>query len=250
MSTWQGRAAGYSANAYVLRGVLVDSGFARVRGELLRAVADLAPRGAVITHWHEDHSGNAPALAARSVPIRMHPACEQTLRERPKLRAYRRIVWGRPSALRDPLLAFDPSPLRVIEAPGHTADHLVVYDDERGILASGDLFLGVKVRVAHRVERPRTLVRTLRAMAALHPRVLLDAHRGVLQEATALLLAKAVWLEDTIGNIMSLADRGLPEREIQRRVLGPEALVGYVSFGEYSGRALVQAVLGETDEPR
>ncbi len=207
MSTWQGRAAGYAANAYVLRGVLVDSGFARVRGDLLRAVADLAPRGAVITHWHEDHSGNAPGLAARSVPILMHPACEQTLRERPRLRAYRRIVWGRPSALRDPLLPFDPSPLRVIEAPGHTADHLVVYDDERGILASGE-------------------------------------------EATALLLAKAVWLEDTIGNIMSLAGRGLPAREIQRRVLGPEALVGYVSFGEYSGRALVQAVLGETDEPR
>lgn len=249
MSTWQGRATGYSVSAYLLRGVLVDSGFVRVRDELLRATTDLAPRGVVITHWHEDHSGNAPALAARGVPMLMHSACERTLRARSEVRAYRRIVWGRPAALRDPLVSFDPSPLRVIEAPGHTADHLVVYDEERGILASGDLFLGVKVRVAHHAERPRTLVRTLRAMAALRPRVLLDAHRGVLHDAAALLLAKAAWLEDTIGSIMTLAGGGVPEREIQRRVLGPEALVGYVSFGEYSGRALVQAVLSESDEP-
>ena len=57
-----------------------------------------------------------------------------------------------------PVTTFDPAPLKVIATPGHTKDHQVVWDEERGIVASGDLFLGVKVRVAHRHESPSSLL--------------------------------------------------------------------------------------------
>lgn len=244
LSSWRGRAMGYDVSAYLLHGVLVDTGFPGVRAELLDVVRTLAPRGAVVTHWHEDHAGNAPGLAALRLPLRMHQRCEATLRARPPIRHYRRIVWGRSARLSVPLLDFDPAPLQVIETPGHTDDHLVVWDAERRILASGDLFLGVKVRVAHRHESPLALLRSLRAVAALEPRILLDAHRGVVENATELLRAKIGWMEETIGEIQALAATGCGEREIQRRVLGREALVGWVSFGEYSKLSLVKAVLG------
>jgi ribonuclease/clavin/mitogillin len=243
LSSWQGRATGYEVSAYLLRGVLVDTGFPRARKEFLTAVDALAPRGAVVTHWHEDHAGNVSALAARGLPLVMHERCAATLRERPPIRLYRRVVWGRAPRLVDDVVPFDPSPLRVIATPGHTEDHVAVWDEERAILASGDLFLGVKVRVAHEHESPRTLLRSLRAVAALEPRIILDAHRGVLHDATGLLRAKIGWMEETIGEIETLAASGAGEREIQRRVLGAEAFVGRVSFGEYSKRALVRAVL-------
>jgi glyoxylase-like metal-dependent hydrolase (beta-lactamase superfamily II) len=245
MRSWAGAVAGYESSAYLLHGVLVDSGLAHAQGGLLAAARALAPRGVVVTHSHEDHAGNAAALAAGGMPIRMHPRCEAVLRDRPPIRAYRRLVWGRPARLAGPLLDFDPAPLQVIALPGHTTDHQVVWDAERRVLVSGDLYLGVKVRVAHASESPRALVASLRAAAALEPRILLDAHRGVVADAAGRLRAKVAWLQETIGAIEALAASGIGPREIRRRVLGREAAVGWASGGEYSKLAFVLAVLGE-----
>ena len=245
MSSWRGRAVSYGVSAYLMRGVLVDTGFCGVEHELLDAVRSSMPRGAIVTHWHEDHSGNVPALVRLGLPMRMHDHCEATLRARPEIRAYRRLVWGQTPPLAGNIVPFDPAPLQIIATPGHTEDHIVVWDAERGIVASGDLFLGVKVRVAHEHESPSALLDSLRKVAELRPRLLLDAHRGPLPNATPLLLAKIAWLEETAGEILSLASAGAGEREITRRVLGAEPLVGRVSFGEYSKRSLVHAVLRE-----
>jgi glyoxylase-like metal-dependent hydrolase (beta-lactamase superfamily II) len=236
---------GYGVSAYVVRGVLVDTGFAHARRELLAAVDRLAPRAVIVTHWHEDHAGNAEALAHRGVPIRLHAQCEATLRLRPAIAAYRQFVWGRPPRLATPLVLADVAPLTVLALPGHTVDHLAVWDAERRILVSGDLFLGVKVRVAHRHEAPRRLLASLRSAAALEPRLLLDAHRGPVADASAVLRAKIAWLDETIEAIEQASRRGDSARVVARRVLGREAAVGYVSGGEYSKLAFVRAVLEE-----
>ena len=245
MSSWRGRRAGYDVSAYLMRGVLVDTGFPRIGAELMRVAGELRPRGAIVTHWHEDHSGGAPLLARAGLPLVMHPEAEAVMREHPQIGLYRRMVWGRPAPLDRVLVPFDIAPLTLIQTPGHTADHLAVWDAERGIVASGDLFLGVKVRIAHVEEAPRALVASLRTIADLEPRLLLDAHRGPVQNPVPMLRAKIAWMEETIGAIERLATRGLSEEEIQRTVLGPEEFTGHVSFGEYSRRALVHAVLAE-----
>jgi len=246
LSNWQGRAAGYEVSAYIVRDVLVDTGFPRVRREVLDAVRTLGPRGAIVTHWHEDHSGNAPALAAIGLPLCMHSECEATLRTRPQIGLYRRAIWGRSPQLSAPLVGFDPAPLQIIVTPGHTRDHQIVWDEERGIVASGDLFLGVKVRVAHAHESPSALLASLRAVVALEPRLLLDAHRGVVENPLLVLRAKIRWMEETMGEIRRLSAMGVSEREIQRRLLGQESVVGWVSLREYSKISLVRTVLRET----
>lgn len=243
MRSWQGMVAGYEVSAYLVRGVLIDTGFPRAARALHAALETFAPRGAVVTHWHEDHAGNAPSLAARGLPMHMHAECETRLRTRPPIRAYRRLVWGGTARLEAPLRPFDPAPLETLHLPGHTRDHLVVWDAERQVLVSGDLFLGVKVRVAHESESPRALVTSLRTAAALEPRLLLDAHRGPLSDAAAKLRAKADWLAERISEIELLAARGWDDRDIARHALGREALVGWASWFEYSKIGLVRAVL-------
>jgi glyoxylase-like metal-dependent hydrolase (beta-lactamase superfamily II) len=241
--SWQGQLAGYEVSAYVVRGVMVDTGPPHARQDMLRAVRELAPRGVVITHCHEDHAGNAAELAAAGLPLLVDSACERELRNPESIGMYRRMVWGTPHPLVAPLRTFDPAPLSVLPLPGHTDEHLVVWDAERRILVGGDLFLGVKVRVAHHGESPRRLVESLRAAAALEPRLLLDAHRGAVHDPVPLLRAKIAWMDETMGEIRTLHARGIGEREITRRVLGREELVGVVSRGQYSKREYVRAVL-------
>jgi hypothetical protein len=120
-----------------------------------------------------------------------------------------------------------------------------MWDAARRILVSGDLFLGVKVRIAHDHESPRKLVATLRQMAILEPRLLLDAHRGVVTEGAAQLRAKADWTEETIAAIERLAGEGVGVREIVKRLFDGESFVGLVSGGEYSRAGFVRAVLHE-----
>jgi endoribonuclease LACTB2 len=244
MTSWRGQLVGYDVSAYLVRNVLVDSGFPHVAAAFARFLATSTIRGVIITHWHEDHAGNAAFAAARGIPIAMSP---QTLAQlggpaAAAIRFYRRFVWGVAPPVRAAALPFACESLRVLHTPGHTADHHVVWDEEHATLFSGDLFLGVKVRAAFPDEHPRQLVRTLRGVAALRPERMFDAHRGAIPEPVKALLAKADWLEETIARIDAKIDAGWSDRAIRRHILGRESVVGLVSGGEYSKMTMVQAV--------
>jgi glyoxylase-like metal-dependent hydrolase (beta-lactamase superfamily II) len=243
-----GRAVGYTVSAYLTRGVLVDTGFPRAAAEVRALLAHERPRAVVVTHAHEDHGGNAALVAAAGIPVVASAATLAALRAPEALPYYRRAVWGLPAALPagsgvedDP--ALEAAGLRRLAAAGHAADHSVVWDEERGHLFGGDLFLGVKVRIAHPDEEPRRLLHTLRWAAALEPAVLFDAHRGPVPRPAPLLRAKADWLEELVGEVERLADAGLDERAIRRRVLGRESWIALGSRGEYRKLNLVRAVL-------
>lgn len=236
------RAAGLDVSAYHVRGILVDTGFHHARRELDSAIESLAPRGAIVTHWHEDHAGNAERLAARGLPLWIHPPTEHVLRRRPAIRLYRRVVWGRPPILRSTVAPIELEDLQVISAPGHSFDHHVVWDPRTSTLFSADLWLGVRASIMHEVEEPSLIVRSLRAAARLEPRRMFDAHRGAVENPVAALLAKADWLEQTIGEISRRLGEGWSERQIVRHLLGGEAAAGYASGGEYARRNLVKAV--------
>jgi glyoxylase-like metal-dependent hydrolase (beta-lactamase superfamily II) len=242
MSTRWSRAFRYSVSAYLARGVLIDAGFPDVAHDVAALLDRTRPAGIVLTHHHEDHAGNLTAIAARGLPIAASPLTRSALRTMPRAGFYRRVVWGTMPPAVDPLDGLLPSGLALIPTPGHSPDHHAVWDAEHHTLFAGDLFVGVKVRATRPEEDPRVHVRSLRAAAALRPRTMFDAHRGLVPDPVAALTAKADWMDDTIATIDRLVSEGWSDAAITRTVLGHEHYVAYFSLGDLSRRNFVRTV--------
>ncbi|HJU64786.1 MAG TPA: MBL fold metallo-hydrolase, partial [Gemmatimonadaceae bacterium] len=223
-------------------GVLVDAGFPGVAPEFGGYLDRARPRGVILTHFHEDHAGNAELVARRGIPIAAASDTVAALRAAEQIGLYRRLIWGNVVPLRADIVPFQPGGLILVHTPGHSADHHVVWDAETGTLFSGDLFLGVKVRVAHPAEDPRLISHSVRAAASLGPRRMFDAHRGLVPNPVGALRAKADWLDETIAAIERRIAEGRPDRAIAREILGREELPHYISLGGLSRINIVRAV--------
>jgi glyoxylase-like metal-dependent hydrolase (beta-lactamase superfamily II) len=243
LRSWRSAAMGYSVYVFLVRDQLIDTGFPGARRAVARLVEERRPRGALVTHHHEDHAGNVDLLAERRIPVAMASATEDALRAgEAHIGWYRRACWGTPSTLRVPVETHEPRGMELVHTPGHSPDHHVVWDPERETLFAGDLFLGVKVRVARPMEDPRALAQSARRAAALRPAHVFDSHRGLLPNGADALRAKANWLDETIGAIDDRVARGWSDPVIARAVLGREDLVAMVSRGDLSRLNFVRAV--------
>jgi glyoxylase-like metal-dependent hydrolase (beta-lactamase superfamily II) len=242
MSSTAARAVGYDVSAYVYRGVMIDTGFHHARRALGAALSAAAIRGVVVTHWHEDHAGNAPLLASRGMPMLVRHDTEAMLRRRPSIQLYRHLIWGRPPALEGEVARFECDELECVHTPGHSEDHQVVWFPETRTLFSGDLWLGVRSRILNAAEDPYVLIESLRRAAALGPERMFDAHRGAVTKPVDALLARADWLSETLDEIARRIAADRSDRVIVKELLGGEEPAAFVSFGEYSRRNLVRAV--------
>jgi glyoxylase-like metal-dependent hydrolase (beta-lactamase superfamily II) len=242
MSSAAGRAVGYDVSAYVYRGIMIDTGLHRARRALAEMLSSVSIRGVVLTHWHEDHAGNATMLARRGIAVRVRPETEALLRERPSIQPYRRLIWGRPPALGNDVQRFLCDEFECVYTPGHSDDHQIVWFEDTRTLFSGDLFLGVRSRVVNVSEDPYQIIESLRRAAALGPERMFDAHRGAVANPVEALLARADWLAKTLEEIARRIAAGQSDRVIVKDLLGGEEAAAFVSFGEYSRRNLVRAV--------
>ena len=243
-STWRSRAAGYSVSCYAVRGVVVDAAFADAGPDLLAWVRANKPAGVIVTHAHDDHGGNAELLASNGIPLLMKADTEKLLRT-PQMRGLQRIwAWGPMPLLRSRVRPFDAPGLEMIEARGHSPDHYVVWDAERETLFAADLFLGVKVKVAHPIHREdvRQQIGSVRRVIELRPKRVFDAHRGLLNDGIGLLKAKADWMEETVARIDRRIDEGWKDSAIVKEVFGREPLFTYVTMGDWSHANFVASV--------
>jgi endoribonuclease LACTB2 len=239
----------YAVSAFVTRDVLIDSGFPGIAPEFNAWLDSHRLEGAMMTHGHEDHAGNVQSLVDRGIPVQMAEATQQLVREPGHIGWYRRAVWGLYTPFRGTAKPFEHPALVAKPTLGHSPDHHVVWDAERGTVFGGDLFVGVKVRIAHIDEDIRGQVGALREVADWNPVRYFDGHRGLLPNPAKLLLAKASWIERMIGEIEARVHRGWEDHAIRDDVLGREDLTGLVSFGDYSRINFVRSIRNSMASP-
>lgn len=211
-------------NSYVIKGenrnLIIDTGMNRIECEeaILKGIGeleiDLNKTDLFITHMHADHSGLISKLARESsliycskpdatminlqdslmdimkdfiflggfsadeyrMAIEKHPGYKYRCRER---------IDFTYTQDKD-ILSYGDYNLTVIATPGHTQGHLCLYDQEKGILFSGDHILGditPNISLHATDEDPLTdYLASLDKIAALDLQIVLPAHRSIIKD--------------------------------------------------------------------
>ncbi len=244
----------YWTSAYLVDGLLIDTGCAHTAVELGRTLADLPVAQIINTHSHEDHIG-ANALLERArpqIPLWAHPLALPVLADPLKtqpLHPYRRLYWGwpQPSHARpiadQAVLETERYRFRVIYTPGHSPDHLCLYEPTQGWLFTGDLFVGGQERTLRADYDIWQIIASLKRIAALPAARLFPACAHVREDAPASLAAKIAYLEQLGDKVSELDRQGRGVPEIARSVCGGQMLVEWVTLGHMSREHLIRSYL-------
>lgn len=231
---------------YRLGATVVDTGPPNQWRAVRRFLEERRVGRLLVTHHHEDHSGNlAAARRATGAPAYAPNAARAPLAEGFRLRPYQLVVWGRPervepAAVPERVPAGDGAHLVPIAAPGHSPDMTCYLEPDRGWLFSGDLYVAAKTRYLRSDEDLPRQIETLRGILSLDFETVFCAHRGLLPDGRAALERKLDFLRSLCQRVEHLRGEGLETREITRRLLGREDLTSWITFFHYSKRNLIE----------
>ena len=244
-----------TVRCYRLGELLVDTGQSHMRGRLISLLAADPPETVVLTHHHEDHSGNAAAIRHRfGASVFSHPLTVEKLRRGFPIRTYQRYVWGpaRPVSAKPLPAMLEAAGRRLVPiyTPGHSKDHTAYLAPDEGWLFSGDLFLGERIKYFRADENFADQMASLRRVLALDFDVLFCAHRPMPRGGKAVLARKLLFLEEVYGRISDLRRRGHDEKTIIR-ILDPrcDRNVRAVTLGNVSFGCMVRSALKALDQP-
>ena len=244
----------YWTTAYLVGGMVVDTGCAHSSGEMAEALAGNQVACIVNTHSHEDHIGANGILQKEheGLDILAHPLALPTLndpRSTQWLQPYRRLFWGWPEPSNGKpvedgdLIEVGDYCFQINYTPGHSPDHLCLYEQERGWLFTGDLFVGGRDRALRADYDIWQIIASLKKVANLPLTAMFPGSARVRNNPKQDLLGKIDYLEKTGEKVLKLERTGRSTKAIAKTVFGGPMLIEYITLGHFTRVGLVKSYL-------
>ncbi len=222
------------------------------QAEVLTTFADRRIEQIALTHFHEDHAGNAYALSQHHhCPVRAGALTAQRVATAYPLLPYEHFWFGKidpcpgviPVADR---LETDHYSLQPISTLGHSDDHHVLLEASEGWLFAGDFYIG-NLKVFRRGENIYQQIEAARHVLTLDFEVLFCGHNPALKQGKQAVARKLDYLETIVEQTKSAASRGLSETQIVRAVGLPESTF-YRTFtsNDVAAAYLIRSVLQDS----
>lgn len=239
--------------AYWVDGLLIDTGPRCAVSELLKILSQVPVNQIVVTHGHEDNIGGLEDVHARfpHAPIYASYRAINVIQEPTLLRLqlYRRLVWGVPKALKqvralddvDNTLRTSSYTFRVIETPGHSRDHISLFEPTQRWVFSGDAFIGGMERSWPRESDLFSVIGSLQTLMSLRPERLFPSSGEVRRNPRPELAEKIGLLQRLSKEVSRLDAAGMSVDEVVLSLFKGESRMRLWTGGHFSAANLVEA---------
>lgn len=237
-----------SVYSFIEDGVVIDTGSSSMEKVFKAFYAEHDFDQIVLTHFHEDHTGNAALLQKEyNKPISIHQMSTHLTKQQVRIPLYRKAIWG-------DVTPFDSTPLpltfsskqfewEVIATPGHSKDHVAFYNKSTGNLYSGDLFVSPKVKLVLIDENVLDTLDSLKKIQKYDMNALFCCHAGHVKKPEKMIQLKIDYLEDVQGKVLALAKKGMDVYEITNELFPNDYPIINASNSEWSAVHMIRAFL-------
>ncbi|BFM09427.1 MBL fold metallo-hydrolase [Halioxenophilus aromaticivorans] len=240
---------------YRVGDLLIDTASYHTRPLVRQFVQESPIRQVLLTHFHEDHAGNAGYLQREfGLPVLGHTNTAARLANPVRLLPYEHFMFGKlETATVEPYLSLircGDVQLTPIPTPGHCDDHTVYLERNKGWLFSGDLFVASKIKIWRKSENMEQTIRALDTVLQQDFEILFCGHNPQYKNAKTLVKQKRDQLNGLVEQAVALRQRGCGFSEIYNRMdVGQEKWVTkLITFGDVSYRNMIKAAMVAADE--
>lgn len=208
-----------NALCYSFDHLMIDTGQSHMEKEVVLAARKEKIQRVFLTHHHEDHSGNASAVKkACGASIFGHKDTIRKMAEPFRILPYQRYIWGKATPVHVVPVPRESETrygsITAIHTPGHARDHTAYFLKDRGVVFSGDLYLGDRIKFFRSDENITDQINSLKKLCRLDFDTLLCNHRPRPDNGKMHLKRKLNFLQDFYGHIVELRGKGLSESGI------------------------------------
>lgn len=207
--------------AFLLDDLLIDTAQRHNRDNILAVAKQHDVQKIILTHHHEDHSGNVAYLMHElNVDAYAHPKTVAILSDGYKISPLGILLNGEvEKANLKPLQESDfvqtkNYKLQPIYTPGHSIDHYCYFEKDKGFLFSGDLYVADKIKYFAPYESMFTQIESIKKLLKLDFDTLFCSHNPKVTGGKQRLQNKLQFFEDFVGKVSLYFNEGKKSKEI------------------------------------
>jgi len=206
---------------FLLDDLLIDTAQRHNRENILKVAQEHHIQKIILTHHHEDHSGNVAYLMNEmKVDAFAHSKTVDILSKGYKISPLGILLNGDVEKanlkpiLETELIKTKNYSLQPIYTPGHAIDHYCYYEKNKGWLFSGDLYVADKIKYFAPYESMFTQIDSIKKLVALDFDTLFCSHNPKVNGGKQRLQNKLQFFEDFVGKVSKYYNEGKRSKEI------------------------------------